>query len=104
MSTPPNMGPTTEAIPNMEESDAMKMALLRRETLYPIMVIPPENRAAAPAPATARPQMSMTEFFAVAHKMEPSSNMTNALRYVHLMLKWEYTFPKDGCKEVVVRR
>lgn len=104
VSTPPKIGPTTDAIPNMEESEAMKMALLRRETLYPIMVIPPENKAAAPAPATARPQMSMTEFLAVAHKTEPSSNMSKALRYVHLMLKCEYTFPNDGCKEVVVSR
>ena len=52
-----------------------------------MIVMPPENNAAAPAPATARPTISMTEFFAAAHMIDPSSKIRRAIMYVHLTLK-----------------
>ncbi len=39
------------------------------------MVIPPLKRAAAPAPATARPTISMFEEVAEAHMIEPTEGM-----------------------------
>lgn len=75
---PPRSGPTTEEIPNMLESAAMKIGRFFNGTLNPTIVIPPENNALAPAPATARPTMSMTESFAAAQRMEPSSKTTRA--------------------------
>ena len=43
-----------------------------------MMFIPPEKRAAAPAPATARPTISITELVAAPHNTEPSSKMQSA--------------------------
>jgi hypothetical protein len=57
----------------------MKMGRLRSGTLYPIMVMPPENRPAAPTPATARPTMSMGELTAAPQITEPSSKMASAI-------------------------
>ena len=37
-----------------------------------MMLIPPEKSAAAPQPAIARPTMSIVEFTAVAHIIEPT--------------------------------
>jgi hypothetical protein len=84
---PPRRGPTTDEIPNILLIAAMNIGLLVNGTLKPMMVIPPENSALAPAPATARPTMSMTEFFAAAHITEPSSKSTRAKIYVHFTLK-----------------
>jgi hypothetical protein len=84
---PPKSGPTTEDIPNILERAAMKMGRFCKGTLKPTIVIPPENKALAPAPATARPTMSITEFLAAAHNIEPSSKMTRAVMYVYLTLK-----------------
>lgn len=80
VSTPPRMGPITEEMPNILDSIAIYIALLLNGTENPTMVMPPENSAAAPAPATARPTINMTEFLAVAQMMEPSSKMTRATR------------------------
>lgn len=52
-----------------------------------MIVIPPEKRAAAPAPATARPMMNMGELVAAAHIIEPTSNKSSANRYVYLTSK-----------------
>lgn len=61
-----------------------------------MIVMAPENSAAAPTPATARPIINMVELTAAAQMMEPISNMINATMYVHFMLKYVYTFPKLG--------
>lgn len=82
----------------------MYMALFRSGTEKPIIVMPPEKSAAAPTPATARPTINMVELTAAAQTMEPSSNMSNAVMYVHFTLKYVYTFPKLGWSEVVVKR
>lgn len=39
-----------------------------------MMVIPPENNAEAPAPATARPMISMGELVAAAQMTEPTND------------------------------
>jgi len=74
-------------MPNMLDSKAMYMARFRKGTENPTMVMPPEKRAAAPAPATARPTISMFELVAAAQRTEPASKMMRAVIYVHLMLK-----------------
>jgi hypothetical protein len=66
---------------------AMYIGLRAMGTLKPTIVIPPEKRADAPAPATARPTISMTEFLAAAHMIDPSSNRQRAKRYVHFTSK-----------------
>jgi hypothetical protein len=85
--TPPKRGPTTDEIPNMLDKAAMNIGRLIRGTVKPTIVMPPENNADAPAPATARPTMSITEFLAAAHIIEPNSNRTSANKYVYLTLK-----------------
>jgi hypothetical protein len=85
--TPPKRGPTTDEIPNMLDKAAMNIGRLIRGTVKPTIVMPPENNADAPAPATARPTMSITEFLAAAQIIEPSSNRTRANKYVYLTLK-----------------
>ena len=86
VNTPPNSGPTTDDMPNMLDRSDMYNALFLSATEKPTIVIPPENSAAAPAPAMARPTMSITELVAAAQTMEPISNMRRAERYVHLIL------------------
>ena len=66
----------------------MKIGLRTRGTVKPTIVIPPEKRAEAPIPATALPTISMVEVVAAAHSTDPTSNMINAIMYVHLMLKY----------------
>ena len=86
------------------------------------MVMLPENKAAAPAPATARPTMSISELVAAAQIIEPTadgsarlwissffdcnlpSKMTRALKYVHLTSKYVKTLPNEGWRELVVSR
>jgi len=80
------------------------MARLRNGTENPMMVMPPEYRAAAPAPAIARPMMNIGELVAAAQIMLPTSKMTSAPRYVYLTSKYVYTLPIEGCKEVVVSK
>lgn len=58
--------------PNMLESAAIYNGRLRNGTENAIMVIPPENKPAAPDPATARPPMRTLEFGATAHIIEPT--------------------------------
>lgn len=88
VNAPPRIGPTTLAIPNIEDSAAMYMARFRSGTEKPIMVIPPEYNAAAPAPAIARPMMNMDELVAAAQMIDPTSNITSAERYVYLTSKY----------------
>jgi len=75
---PPSSGPTTEEIPNILDNAAMKIGRFFKGTLKPTIVMPPENNALAPAPATARPTINITESFAAAHSTEPSSKTTRA--------------------------
>lgn len=84
---PPSKGPTTDEIPNIELMAAMYIGRLDRGTLKPTIVMPPENKAEAPAPAIARPTISITEFLAAAQMMEPNSNRHKANKYVYLTLK-----------------
>ena len=59
--TPPRIGPITEEIPNMLDNMAIYIARFLNGTANPMIVIPPENKPEAPAPAMARPTISMTE-------------------------------------------
>lgn len=67
------IGPTTDAIPNILDSDAMYIAILSNGTENPIIVMAPENKPEAPAPATARPIMSIGEFTAAAQITDPTT-------------------------------
>lgn len=49
------------------------MGILLKGTENPIIVMAPENSADAPAPATARPTMSIGELVAVAQIIEPTA-------------------------------
>ena len=69
---PPIIGPTTEAMPNILDRDAIYSARFRKGTENATMVMPPEKMAAEPTPATARPMMSMTDPVAAAHRIEPT--------------------------------
>lgn len=104
MKAPPSSGPMTDDIPNILDIKPRKIGRFRSGTEKPIMFMAPEKRAAAPAPATARPRISIVEPVAAAQRTEPTSKMTNAEMKVHLTLKYVYTLPKEGCREVVVRR
>lgn len=87
MKAPPRSGPTTEEMPNMLDSKAMYIARFLKGTEKPTMFIPPEKRAAAPAPATALPTISMVLLVAAAQRTEPISKIVMAMMYVHLILK-----------------
>lgn len=52
------------------------------------IAIAPENRPAAPKPATARPAINMLELVEVAHTIEPISKILSADRKIHLTLKY----------------
>lgn len=78
MKAPPRSGPITDDIPNILDIIAIKIGRLAKGTLTPMIVMLPENRALAPAPATARPTISMTEFLAAAHITEPTSKRIRA--------------------------
>ena len=95
------MGPATLAIPNLEDSAAMYIAHYLSGTENSITVMPPEYSAAAPAPAIARPMMNIGELVAAAHI---TSKITKAMRYAYLTWKYVYTFPNEGCSDVVVSR
>lgn len=53
---------------------------MRSGTLMPTIVIPPENSADAPAPATALPMIRATELGAEAQIIDPTSKSTSANR------------------------
>lgn len=72
VNAPPKRGPTTEAMPNMLDRQATYMALVSRGTEKLMMFKPPEKTADAPIPAMARPTMSIGEFLAAAHTIEPA--------------------------------
>ena len=72
VNTPPRIGPTTEAIPNMDAVIAKYIARFRKGTEYARMLMPPEKSAAAPQPAMARPMMSILELTAVAQRIDPT--------------------------------
>jgi hypothetical protein len=57
----------------MLESAAMYNGRLRKGTENATIVIPPENKPAAPEPAIARPTMRTFEFGATAQTMEPTT-------------------------------
>ena len=67
------IGPTTDAIPNILDSVAMYIAIFSNGTENPIIVMAPENKPEAPAPATARPIMSIGEFTAAAQITDPTA-------------------------------
>lgn len=62
----------------MLDMAAMNIGLFFIGTLKPMIVMPPENSAEAPAPATARPTISITEFFAAAQMIDPNSKRHSA--------------------------
>jgi hypothetical protein len=85
---PPSKGPTTDEMPNIELRAAMYIGRFTSGTVNPTIVMPPENKAEAPAPATARPTISITEFVAAAQRMDPNSKSTKANKYVYFTLKY----------------
>jgi hypothetical protein len=73
-------GPATLAIPNIAPTRLVYMGRFSSGTLWQMIKIEPENKPAAPRPATARPQMRPTELGVMAQTREPSSNMERAIR------------------------
>jgi hypothetical protein len=70
--TPPKIGPTMLDTPNMLDNAAIYNGRLRNGTANAMIVIPPENKPAAPDPATARPTMRTFELGATAQMIEPT--------------------------------
>jgi hypothetical protein len=67
------------------ERDATeKIGRFCSDTEYPIILIPSDNSAAAPATATARPTMNIGELVTAVHMIEPTSKIMSAKRYVNL--------------------
>jgi hypothetical protein len=64
----------------MLDNAAMYIARFRNGAMNPMIVMPPEKRAAAPTPATARPTISIVELVAAAQMTEPTSKITRADR------------------------
>ena len=58
---PPMSGAMTEEMPNMLDKIPIYNARFLKGTENPIIMVPPENIAAPPKPATARPMISATE-------------------------------------------
>ena len=75
---PPRSGPMIDEMPNILDNVAMYIGRFRNGTVKPTIVMPPEKMAEAPAPATARPTMSMVELVAAAHITEPTSKRKSA--------------------------
>jgi hypothetical protein len=73
-------GPATLAMPNIEPTRPVYIGLLSNGTLWVIIKIDPENKPAAPRPATARPQIRPTEFGVTAQTNEPTSKIERARR------------------------
>jgi hypothetical protein len=67
--------------------------LFCRGTQCAMIIIAPDSIPAAPAPATARPAMSVMEFFATPQMRDPSSKTDMAARNTNLMSKMTYSFP-----------
>lgn len=73
MITPPTVGPSTPAIPNMLEIRAVPNGLFLRGTDVPNIAKLPHSNPAAPTPAIALPIINDIEFRAAAHTTEPTS-------------------------------
>jgi hypothetical protein len=102
--TPPRSGPATEAIPYMPPTRPEYMGLLESGTECARISKAPENKPAAPIPATALPIIKVMEFWATPQIRLPSSKIPMALRKTHLMLRKVYSFPKRSWRQAVVRR
>lgn len=61
----------------MPDNAAMYIGILFKGTEKPIIVMPPENKAEAPAPATALPIISIGELVAEAHMIDPTFQSMN---------------------------
>ena len=94
----------TAARPKVLVMIPLNIARCRSGIETPKMVKPPENKAAPPIPATARPIISISELVATAQTTDPSPKITKAARYTALMLKKAYIFPKVGCNAAVVNK
>lgn len=64
--------------PNILDNTAIYNGRFLNGTAKPTIVIPPEKIAEAPAPATARPIISMVESVAAAHMIDPTSKRASA--------------------------
>lgn len=87
MNIPPNKGPATEAMPNMDPKAPINAGLLASGTEYAMIVRPPLKMPATPAPATALPIINVVEFGAIPHISEPSSKTDTAPMKNHLIEK-----------------
>jgi hypothetical protein len=70
--TPPRIGPTMLDNPNMLPNAPIYKGLLRSGIANAMIVIPPENKPAAPEPAIARPVIKILELEAMAEITEPT--------------------------------
>ena len=61
----------------MPDNAAMYIGILFKGTEKPIIVMPPENKAEAPAPATDLPIISIGELVAEAHMIDPPFQSMN---------------------------
>lgn len=71
---------------------------LARGTELPMMVQPPFIKPEEPAPATARPAISMGDVFAKAQMREPISKTNKKPRKTNFFRKNVYSFPAIGCR------
>jgi len=69
-------------------------------TEYPMIVIPPEYKEAAPRPATALPTINAPDDGALAHMTEPASNIKREPMKTTFLLKKLYILPNVGWRDI----
>lgn len=84
---PPMSGPRMEQTPNIAPIMPLMTGRVARGATRTTMAVAPENRPAAPNPATARPAMNVLEVFETAHMIEPTSKRLSADRNTHFTSK-----------------
>jgi hypothetical protein len=85
--TPPINGPRIEQIPNVAPIIPAMIGRFGNGATRTTMVVAPENRPAAPKPATPLPTMNTSEVGADAHNIEPISKKLSAAKNTHFTLK-----------------
>ena len=80
-------GPSMEQTPNIAPIMPLMTGRVARGATSTTMAVAPENKPAAPNPATARPAMNVLDVFETAHIIEPISNILSADRNTHFTLK-----------------
>ena len=91
--TPPSKGPITDAIPKVAPMTPVNAGRRAGGAEKAMIVYVPEAMPAPPAPATARPTMSVVELLATAHIKLPSSKIKMLRRKVGLSGKYFSALP-----------